>query len=384
MSTTNQITIPSIEHLRSLSGIKWSRFGPDVVPAWVADMDIRPPACVTEAIAAIVDRADFGYNLQAAEQLPEAFARWQEENHGWSVDPGLVRRFCDILHGLDTLLWHCTEPGDGVVLLTPIYPPFLKALDNAGRRLVDVPLDPEGWRLDPERLRAAVDDRTRVILMCSPHNPTGRVFGKAELEAIAEVAIERDLLVISDEVWADLVHPGATHVPMATLGDEIASRTVTLSAASKAFNLAGLRCAVAHVGHPGVAKTLDSLPAHLLGAVSTTGAAAAIAAWTSGGDWLQAVREHLLARRDQLAARLSADLPGVGFQVPEATYLAWLDLRSFGLGDDPTERLRDEAGVALSPGSDFGVHGNGFVRLNYATSAPIVDELVDRLASAVT
>ena len=384
MSTSKQIIVPPIEHLRGLSGIKWSRFGPDVVPAWVADMDIRPPDCVTDRIADLVERRDFGYNLQAVEQLPEAFTRWQQEHHGWSPDPGSVRRFCDILHGLDTILWHCTEPGDGVVLLTPIYPPFLRALDNAGRRLVDVPLDPDGWRLDPERLRAAVDDRTRVILMCNPHNPTGRVFETGELEAIAEIANEHDLLVISDEVWADLVYPGATHVPLATVGQEIAARTVTLSSASKAFNLAGLRCAVGHIGHPGVAETLDALPAHLLGAVSTPGAEAAIAAWGSGAGWLRSVRDHLLARRDQLVARLATDLPGVGVQVPEATYLAWLDLRSFELGDDPSARLRDEAGVALSAGSDFGVHGCGFARLNFATSAEIVDELVDRLVAALS
>jgi len=294
-----------------------------------------------------------------------------------------MRRFCDVLHAIDVVLWLHTEPGDGIVLLTPIYPPFLKAIDGGGHRLIDVPLDPDGWRLDPDRLRAAIDDRTRVILTCNPHNPTGRVFDDAELEAIAEIAVEHDLLVISDEVWADIVYPGATHRPLATIGDEIAARTVTVSSASKAFNLAGLRCAVAHMGHPGVAAALDAVPAHLFGAVSTPGAEAAIAAWTSGAGWLDSLREHLLARRDQLARRLAADLPEVGFQLPEATYLGWLDFRPFDLGDDPSERLRNEAGVAVSPGSDFGVHGYGFGRLNYATSAVILDEIIDRLVAAL-
>lgn len=383
MSTSNEITIPPIEHLRSLSGIKWTRFGPDVLPAWVADMDIQPPDCVTSKIASIVECGDFGYNLQAVEQLPETFAAWQKDNHGWSLDPGGMRRFCDVLHAIDVVLWLHTEPGDGIVLLTPIYPPFLKAIDGGGHRLIDVPLDPDGWRLDPDRLRAAIDDRTRVILTCNPHNPTGRVFDDAELEAIAEIAVEHDLLVISDEVWADIVYPGATHRPLATIGDEIAARTVTVSSASKAFNLAGLRCAVAHMGHPGVAAALDAVPAHLFGAVSTPGAEAAIAAWTSGAGWLDSLREHLLARRDQLARRLAADLPEVGFQLPEATYLGWLDFRPFDLGDDPSERLRNEAGVAVSPGSDFGVHGYGFGRLNYATSAVILDEIIDRLVAAL-
>jgi cystathionine beta-lyase len=384
VSTSNEIIIPPIEHLRAQSGIKWTRFGPDVLPAWVADMDIRPPDCVTHTIGDIIDRADFGYNLSAVERLPETFAQWQLEKHGWTLDPGLVRRFCDVLHAIDVALWLHTEPGDGIVLLTPIYPPFLKAIDNAGRRLVDVPLDPDGWRLNPDRLRDAIDDRTRAILTCNPHNPTGRVFDTDELEALAEIAVEHDLLVISDEVWADLVYPGATHRPLATISDEIAARTVTITSASKAFNLAGLRCAVAHVGHSGVAKALDALPPHLLGAVSTPGAEAALAAWTGGAGWLGSLREHLLARRDQLAARLASDMPDVGFQLPEATYLAWLDLRAHGLGDDPSERLREEARVAVSAGPDFGVHGHGFARLNYATSASILDEIVDRLADSLS
>ena len=359
-----------IDHLRHLTGIKWSRYGPDVLPAWVADMDIAPPPVVVEALRALVDRGDFGYNRQALAQLPDVFARWQAERHGWAIDPGDVRVFCDVLHAIDTALWLLTGPGDGVVLLTPIYPPFLNALATTGRRLIDVPLDPDGWRLDPERLAAAIDDRTRAILLCNPHNPTGRVFDEAELAAIARVADEHDLLILSDEVWADLVHPGATHRPMAALGPEVAARTLTISSASKAFNLAGLRCAVAHVGHVGPGRP----PGRAAGPPAGRGR---YPGGRVGGDGLDGRRplagrgpgpSH--RRRDQLARRLAADLPGVGFVPPEATYLAWLDLRAYDLGDNPAEVLLDKAGVALSAGPDFGVHGLGFARLNFATSAP--------------
>ncbi len=372
-----------IDHLRHLSGVKWTRYGPDVLPAWVADMDIAPPPVVVEALQQLVSRGDFGYNRQALLQLPDAFARWQAERHHWTIDPADVRVFCDVLHAIDTALWLLTGPGDGVVLFTPIYPPFLNALSTTGRRLIDVPLDPDGWRLDPDRLAAAIDDRTRVILLCNPHNPTGRVFDESELAAIAQVAEEHDLLILSDEVWADLVHPGATHRPMGTVSPGAAARTLTISAASKAFNMAGLRCAVAHGGHAGLAARLAELPAHLLGAVGTPGAEATLAAWTAGAPWLDAVRAHLTERRDQLGRRLAADLPGIGFNPPEATYLAWLDLRSYGLGDNPAEVLLDKASVALSAGPDFGVHGLGHARLNFATSAPILDQLVDRLAAAL-
>ncbi|MDH3680339.1 MAG: aminotransferase class I/II-fold pyridoxal phosphate-dependent enzyme [Acidimicrobiia bacterium] len=378
-----EIEILGIDDLRSLSGIKWNKFPSDVLAAWVADMDVRPPPCVNRALAELVDRADFGYNRRASELLADTFARWQLESHGWSPPTEEVRVFCDVLQAIDVALWLHTDPGDGIILLTPIYPPFIRAVDGAGRRIIDVPLDPDGWRLDPARLRAAVDGDTRAVLLCSPHNPTGRVFDRDELTAIAEVANEHDLLVVSDEVWADLVHPGATHVPLASIGDEVAARTVTVSSASKAFNLAGLRCAVAHVGHAGVAARLDALPGHLLGAVGTPGAEAAIAAWTDGRDWLAALRRHLTARRDQLARRLATELPRVGFDSPEATYLAWLDFRELGLGDDPSARLLDLARVALGSGPDFGPRGNGFGRLNFATSEDLLDDMLDRLVSAI-
>lgn len=378
----SQIRTFDVSHLRSLTGVKWTRYGPDVLPAWVADMDLSAPDCVVDALEGLVARRDFGYNREALGALPGAFAHWQQARHGWTIDPAEVRVFCDVLHAIDTALWLCTEPGDGVVLLTPIYPPFLNALATTDRRLVEVPLDPEGWRLDPDRLRAAIDDRTRAILLCNPHNPTGRVFDRAELAALAEVATEHDLLLLSDEVWADLVHPGAKHVPLASLGPEVQARTLTISAASKAFNLAGLRCAVAHLGHRGLAAAVEKLPAHLLGAVGTPGAEAALAAWTAGGGWLADLVTHLTARRDQLARRLAADLPEVGFQVPEATYLAWLDFRALGYGDDPATELLDEAKVAMSFGPDFGLRGRGFARLNFATSEPILDQIVDRLATA--
>lgn len=372
-----------VDDLRRLSGIKWSRDGGDVLPAWVADMDIRPAPCITDVLQNLVATADFGYNRRASALLPETFAAWQNDSHGWQIDPDDVRIFCDVLHAMDVVLWLNTDPGDGIVLLTPIYPPFLKAIDGSGRRLIDVPLDPDGWRVDYERLNAAIDDRTKVILTCNPHNPTGRVFDDEELAAIGRVAVEHDLIVVSDEVWADLLHPGVVHRPLSMVSDEFAARTVTLSSASKAFNLAGLRCAVAHIGHPGVAKKLAELPSHLLGAVSTPGAEASMAAWTQGRPWLESLRTHLTDRRDQLATRLAAELPDVGFVLPEATYLSWLDFRPLELGDSPNEWLLEKAGVALSPGADFGPLGLGHARLNFATSASILDQIFDRMASAL-
>jgi len=372
-----------MERLRSLTCIKWSRYDEDVIPAWVADMDLEPALAVVRAVGSLAERADFGYNFAAASRLPEVFSAWELERHGWRPDPEHVRVFCDVMQAVETALWLHTEPGDGVVLFTPVYHPFYPAVTSTSRRIVECPLDPEGWRIDPERLGAAVDSGTRAILLCNPHNPTGRVFDAEELGAIAEVAERHDLLVISDEIWGDLVYEGARHVPLASLGEEIAKRTVTVSAASKAFNIAGLHCAVAHVGHAGVRGAIAELPRHLLGAVGSPGAEATVAAWTQAGPWLGDVLALLARQRKHLAERLSAELPAVRMQAPEATYLAWLDFREAGLGDDPAAPILERGRTALSSGRDFGTAGAGFARLNFATSRAILDQIVDRIVRTV-
>lgn len=389
------------ERLRSLTCIKWTHFPEDVIPAWVADMDFPTAPAVTDALRALVERNDFGYNWNAARQVPATFLERQERRFGWRpaeppteeapgpASPRLRRTqlFCDVVQVLETALWLHTEPGDGVVLLTPVYPPFFGAVKSTGCRLIDVPLDPDGWRLDAGALASALElggaGAAKAIMLCNPHNPTGRVFTREELLAIAAVAEEHDLLVISDEIWEDLVFPPAVHIPFASLSPDAAARTVTVTAASKAFNLAGLRCAVAHVGHDGLAAKLAALPGHVLGAVSTPGAEATLAAWTQGDEWLAATLARLEANRDHLAARLAAELPRVGFALPEATYLAWLDFSAYGLGDDPAKRLLHDARVALSSGLDFGAAGSGFARLNFATAPELLDEIVDRIVRAV-
>jgi cystathionine beta-lyase len=372
-----------LDRLRSLGCIKWTYYGDDVIPAWVADMDLVPAPPVLEAVRSLAESGDFGYHFAAHRDIPDAFASWQERRHGWRPDTEKVRLFCDVMQAVETVLWLHTEPGDGVVLFTPVYHPFFPAVTSTGRRVVDCPLGVSDYRIDPERLAAAIDPGTRVILLCNPHNPTGRAFDAEELRAIAEVAERHDLLVVSDEIWGDLVYPGARHIPFPSLSDEAAARTVTITAASKAFNVAGLHCAVAHIGHHGIAARLDELPRHLLGAVGSPGAAATLAAWTDGEAWLETVKSHLASQRDHLAARLAADLPEVGFVPPQATYLAWLDFRQTPLAEDPMRLLLEKAKVALSAGPDFGGAGSGFARLNFATSRELLDEIVDRIVGAV-
>jgi cystathionine beta-lyase len=372
-----------IARLRSLAGIKWSYHEDDVVPTWVADMDLPTAPVVEGAIRELVDRGDLGYNFAAHERIPEAWAEWSERRHAWRPDTEHVRLFSNVLQPIAAALHVATDPGDGVVLNTPVYPLFFGLIEGGGRRIDECPLDPDGWRLDADLLRTVVDERTGAFLLCNPHNPSGRVLDEEELGAVAAVAEEHDLLVISDEIWQDLVFPGITHVPFASLSDDAAGRTITITAASKTFNLGGLNCAVAHVGSDDLLERLDALPPHLLGGVSSPGAAATLAAWTGGEPWLAETLELLRRNRDHLAERLATELPGVGFDVPEATYLAWLDFREFQLGPDPATQLLEDGRVALSSGPDFGAPGEGFARLNFATHREILDEILDRIAAAV-
>jgi cystathionine beta-lyase len=367
-----------LARLRSLQGIKWSKYPPSVLPAWVADMDFAPASEVTEAISAMVDRGDLGYNFVALDALAETWAQWQQHRHGWSPPVEDLWTFTGAMHALEAIMVLDTRPGDGIVILTPIYEPFRTAIVESGRRVVDVPLDPDGWRLDPERLEAAVDAGTRAVLMCQPHNPTGRVFDATELAALADVVERRDLLVISDEIWGDLTHAPHRHLPVAAADERLAERTITVGSASKAFNITGLRCAVAHVGSARIRRALRAFPTHLLGSPSSLSAAATVAAWTVGEEWLEATRVEITARRGHLAERLAAD-GRIGYVPSEATYLAWLDFAATDLGEDPSKRLLSEAGVALEPGLRFGPQGAGWARLNFATSAELLDAVIDRI-----
>lgn len=371
------------DRLRSLTCIKWTHFDANVIPAWVADMDLPPVPAAVEAVRALVDRGDFGYNFEAQSRLPRAFIEWQVARHGWRPDATHVRVFTDVMQIVDTALWLHTEPGDGVIVFTPVYPPFLTSVDNIGRQLLDCPLDSNGWRLDATLLREVAAQGAKAILLCNPHNPTGHVFTRSELEEIARVAEEFDLSVISDEIWADLVHGEERHIPFASLSDAAASRSVSAFAASKAFSLAGLRCAVAYISDPRIAEKVAELPGHLLGGVSSLGAEATLAAWKRGAPWLDDTRQFLTVQRDHALKRIIAEMPEIGVTTPEATYLLWLDFTALEVGEDPAAWFLEHAKVALSSGLDFGVHGRGFARLNYATSRDLLDEIINRLADAV-
>jgi cystathionine beta-lyase len=290
----------------------------------------------------------------------------------------------DVMQGVYVGISQLSEPGAGVVIQTPVYNPFFGAVRGTGRKIVAAPLAQGAARfeLDHDVLRRAAEG-AQVLLLSHPHNPTGRCYDRAELEAIAEIALANDLVVISDEIHADLVLSGARFVPFASLSPEVAARTLTLNSASKAFHIAGLRCAVGVFGSDEMKRRFAGVPRHVRGGINILGFEATRAAWLHGGPWLDAVVAHLRGNRDFLARAVAERLPGVVHHPPEATYLAWLDCRALALEPTPFRFFLERAEVALSDGATFGAPGEGFVRLNFATSRAILAEAVERMAKAL-
>jgi cysteine-S-conjugate beta-lyase len=377
-----------IETMRARRGVKWHRYGEDVLPAWIADMDFAVAEPVRRALTRLVEEGDYGYPAREREAgLEAAFAHRMRSRFGWDIDPGLVVPVADLVQAIVASVVAFTGPDDGVVVQTPIYPPFLTAISSTGRRRVVDPLVDDGRRLamDPRSLEAVVEAGTRLLLLCNPHNPSGRAFERAELEAVARVAVDRDLVVVADEVHCDLVYPGSRHVVLATLGPEIAARTVTINSATKGFNIPGLRCGVMHFGSEELlARFRGAIPWRLLGTVAVTGVDATVAAWRQGQPWLDRVMELLLVNRDRVAAWAADLAPALGHRPPEATFLAWLNCGTVALGGArPQEFFLERARVGLHSGADFGPGGETCVRLNFATSPAILDELLDRMARAI-
>ena len=375
-----------IDALRRRQGAKWSLCPDNVIPAWVADMDFPVAAPIREALARAVGESDLGYSVYPTQHpLPGVFCERVAERFDWQITPDRVAVITDVVQGLYLGAQLFAESGQGVVIQTPIYPRFLDAVANTGRRFVFNPLvrPRDGYELDLDVLRAAIDPETRVLLLCHPHNPTGRAFTRGELTSLAEVALANDLTVISDEIHADLVFDERRHIPFASLSPEIEARTVTLMSASKAFNIAGLHCALAVFGSATLRKRFESVPLPLRGAVSSLGLAASLAAFRDGQPWLDAVVSYLQANRDVLTAFLAERMPAIGYAAPEATYLAWLDCRALELDESPHRFFRQQARVVLSPGPEFGEVGEGFVRLNFATSRAILREILERMARVV-
>jgi len=371
--------------LRERTGEKWREYPPDVLPLWVADMDYPVAEPIRRRLQRALDVGDTGYPMHPRPtRLPALFAERAARRYGWQVEPQRVELLSEVVQGMYVAVTQFSEPGDGVIVQTPIYPPFLGVVKTLGRTLRENPLQEgeAGYAVDLEGLREQAA-KARILLLCSPHNPSGRVLRRDELEAIGKIAVEHDLVIVSDEIHADLVYRGHRHVPIASLSPEIEARTITLTAGSKAFNIAGLRTGLAIFGSEALKRRFLGFERHLRGGLGSLGILALEAAWTHADPWLDEVLAYLEANRDFVASFVTAEMPGVRHVAPEGTYLAWLDCRALELAPSPHRFFLERAKVGLSHGPAFGPPGEGFVRLNFATSRPILTRALEAMAKAL-
>ncbi|MDR2381664.1 MAG: pyridoxal phosphate-dependent aminotransferase [Bifidobacteriaceae bacterium] len=354
----------------------------DALPLWVADMNFATPPPVREALAARVEHGIVGYGVPT-DGYYEAMAGWFERRHGWSVDPQSAVMTRGVVHGLYLAVEALTRPGDGVIIQSPVYPPFFDVARAAGRRILVNPLveGPDGYEIDFDGFAGAAREATAFIL-CSPHNPVGRVWSRGELGRLAEICLRHGVWLISDEVHADFVYPGRRHVVTATLGDEVDAITVTCTAPSKTFNLAGLQLAHLFASDPAVRRRLvASYAAQGLSQHPALGLVACEAAYAGAADsWVDDLVSYLDGNMALLEAGIADRLTGVRFRRPEGTYLAWLDFREWGLDAAALQRkLLMEARLWLSDGVTFGPDGAGFQRLNTAAPRAVLADALTRL-----
>ncbi|GAA4405456.1 aminotransferase class I/II-fold pyridoxal phosphate-dependent enzyme [Fodinibacter luteus] len=380
---TPLLRAPEAELRRDRTSVKWVAFPADVLPLWVAEMDVDPCPAVVEAVSSAVRRGDTGYGW--GPRYAAAVARYADDAWGWEVDTEAAMIVPDVMIGAAELLRLLTEEGGPVIVSPPVYDSFFGFVEAIGRRRVDAPLTAEG-RLDPDRLREAFREATArgeraAYLLCNPQNPTGTVHSPAELATLAALAEEHGVRVVADEIHAPVVYAGGPRfTPYLTVAG--AERGFSVFSPSKGWNLAGLKSALVMVG-PGAREDLRRLhEVHTHGS-SHVGAIAHVAAMDAGRAWLARLLGELDANRALLGRLLAEHLPAVRWRAPDATYLAWLDCRDLGLGDDPAAVFRSRARVALGSGPAYGRSaGRGFARLNFATCPAVLEDAVRRMAAA--
>ncbi len=376
----------SADHLRTVVGKKWSTF-PDCTGAWVAEMDFGTAPAVKDELRRVVDAGFFGYMPDfVLTNMQEACASWYERRYGWQISSEMVRPLPDVLTALEAVLDHFMKPGTTKVILpTPAYMPFLTVPKMHGKEIVEVPgkLVNGRWEHDYEGIDAAFADGGGLLILCNPHNPLGRVYDRDELLRISEIVARHDGRVFSDEIHAPITYPGQQHVPYASISPEAAAHTVTATSASKAWNLAGLKCAQLILSNEADAETWKQSSSWAEHGVSTFGAIANAAAYNAGESWLDEVIDYLDGNRRLLADLLAEHLPDVNYVMPEGTYLAWLDFGPTGIGAEVDTFFREHAQVAVTNGRACGEAGTGQVRFNLAMTRPMLRESIERMAAAV-
>ena len=380
-----EVRASTLQELQTHRSEKWREFPSDVLPLPVAEMDFPVAAPIRELLMEMVSHSDLGY-LGPIPEVALGFEGFANRRWGWSVDPNQVHIATDVGVGVVEVLRLLTQPGDRVLINSPVYHNFTTWINETKLEKVDVPFVQEGdeWKMDLVAVEEAYRSGVKAHLMCNPHNPIGYVYSKPELLKIAELAREYSVVVISDEIHGPLTYSESTFIPFLSLGEAAESVGIVVTAASKAWNIAGLKCAIIISQSPKMDALLKRLPIATHYRASLLGGFATAVAFSEGDEWLDGVLKTLDSNRYLLHDLLDKRIPQIKYRVPNCTYLAWLDMEALNLGRNPSQVLLDRGRVALSPGKVFSPHTLNFVRLNFATSPEILTEAVDRMVVAIS
>ena len=380
--TTISFDFDTVTDRRHTDSLKWDRYKDrDILPLWVADMDFLSPPAVIEALHKRIEHGVFGYTLPPQE-LIETIIGMLAEEFSWEVEPSWLVWLPGLVTGLNVACRAVGNEGDAVLTMTPVYPPFLSAPKLSGRELITVPLAEENncWTIDFAALEKAITPRTRLILLCNPQNPVGRVLSKEELTQLAAMAKKHDLIVCADEIHNGLIlDQDKQHIPFATLGEEAAQRAITLIAPSKTFNLPGFGCSLAIIENRSLRARFQKAMTGIVPHVNVLGYTAALAAYRDSQEWRMALLDYLRTNRELVTQAVTA-MEGISMAPVEATYLAWLDCRQTNIADPAA--FFENAGVGLSDGQEF--MGPGFVRLNFGCPRATLQDALKRMQNALT
>jgi len=365
--------------------LKWHKYAPDVVPMWVADMDFRSPQPVIDALKKRAEHGIFGYPGDMPE-FQQVIVDRMQSRYGWKIQPEAVIFLPGVVTGFNLACHALAQPGQGALIQTPVYPPFLSAPGNAHliRQEMELTRDSDGrYSIDFDAFEAAITAETKVFILCNPHNPVGRVFKRNELERMAEICQRHGISIISDEIHCDLLFPGHRHTPIASLSPEVAANTITLLAPSKTFNIAGLECSIAIIPNPETRERFQKAGEGMSGWVNVMGLTAGLASYQHGQEWLDELLLYLDENRKTLSGFVSERLHGAQMTEMEGTYLAWINFNAMDLPGGPYQFFLERAKVAMNDGSTFGKGGEGFLRMNIGCPRSMLIEALERMEKAL-
>ena len=381
-------TVPNLSVLQTHRSEKWRGFAKDVLPLPVAEMDFPVAEPIRAILTELVANSDLGY-LGPIPELGLGFKKFAQERWNWELDESQVRAATDVGVAVVEILRVMTQPGDSILINSPVYHNFYNWINETKLNKVDVPFQRTGdeaanpWEIDWAGIEKAYASGIKVHLLCSPHNPLGRIYSKEELLKFVGLAQKHNVLIISNELHAPLTYKGNQYTPILSLGENARKVSIVVSAASKGWNIAGLKCAIIVTQDPVLFARLNEMPLAVHYRSSLLGAFATAVAFSDCGDWLDDVVSQLDENRYLIENLLTAKLPSVRYHIPDNGYLAWLDLESLKLGVDPSKVLLEKGRVAFNPGHTFGAQCSQYIRLNFATSPVIVTEAIERIARAV-